>query len=139
MPEYVGVPPQFDVAPKTFFGAWTFYVDLVKLTASMDVVTDFKPGFDGEIVKLCFVTATPQVDANKAATLKMQIGDNDVTGGLISLITTGTDTLGELTGGTDVVSGNGFVATDVITVRATVSVAFTQGMGTLWVLYAGKL
>lgn len=136
--EYVGVPPQFDVPPKRFYGAWIFYVNMTSFAATANVLTTFKPGFAGRLYKTYFVAHTPQVAGGAIVDISFLISGRAVNGGTIALITTGADLLGELTTGTALRSGNGFDTDDTITALATVTAAFNALVGSLWILYEGK-
>ena len=61
----------------------TIPVKLANL-ADGDVVTTFTPGFAGTIEKMDFVVTDPATTPDKLATLNLEIGTTDVTGGVVA-------------------------------------------------------
>lgn len=112
-------------------------IELAAVTAAGDVVTTYTPGFAGVIEKVDFVTTNPATTADKLATLNLEIGTTDVTGGVVSLTSaTGgaTLTLGKVTAGTAVTANNVFDAEDTISVEASSVTAFSEGAGVLLIV-----
>lgn len=105
--------------------------------ANGDIVTTYTPGFAGVIEKVTFVTTDPATTGDKAATLNLEIGTTNLTGGVVSLTSAaggGTLTLGKLTEGTAVTANNVFGASDTISVEASSVTAFVEGEGVLLVV-----
>lgn len=127
-----------------FHGSWQFYCDLNYITAAGDVVTDFTPGFAGSIKKVYFVTGTTVVStAAKAAALNVEIGTNNLVGGVVSLSSVvGSETcnvIGKVTDGTAITGKNSFSKTDTISIEAAAVTRFSEGDGTIVVEYEGKV
>ena len=109
-------------------------VKLAAVKADGDVVTAFTPGFAGTIEKISFVVTDPATTADKAATLNLEIGTTDVTGGEVSLTTTACGTLGKVTDATAITGNNAFKDDDTISVEATNVTAFAEGEGALLIV-----
>jgi predicted RecA/RadA family phage recombinase len=104
--------------------------------ADADIVTSFTPGFAGRIEKFAYVCHTPNVDAEKASTLNLEIGTVDVTGGVLALTSAKLTPLGKVSASTDITAKNVFTATDTISIEAASTVAFTAGTGALVITYS---
>jgi hypothetical protein len=96
-----------------------------------DVVTEWTPGFAGKILGFDFITTVVASTAAKAATLNLEIGTTNVTGGLIALTTAGCDTLGKVVAGSAITGTNTFTAADTISIEGSLVTAFSQGEGVL--------
>ena len=108
-------------------------VKLAKL-ANGDIVTTYTPGFAGVIEKISFVTTDPATTAAKAATLNLEIGTTNLTGGSLALTTAACDTLGKVTDASAVTANNTFGASDTISVEAASVTAFVEGEGVLLIV-----
>lgn len=125
-----GAPATGTVADRSIL---TIPVKLAKL-ANGDIVTTFTPGFAGTIEKISFVVTDPATTPDKAATLNLEIGTTDVTGGVLSLTTTACGTLGKVTDATAITGNNAFEDDDTISVEATNVTAFVEGEGALLIV-----
>jgi hypothetical protein len=105
-----------------------FHVEL-PLVANGDVVTDFAPGFAGEIVDDQFVVTDPVTTAAKAASFNLQINGVDVTGGVIATTSANATPLGKVIPGTAVTAANTFTAEDTISVVASGVTTYVEGEG----------
>lgn len=105
-------------------------VDLAKVAASGDLVTNYIPGIVGKIKKISFLCTEAGVGVNAAITFNMEVNAVNVTGGVVSLAVANT-LLGAVLNGTDITADNTFVATDSISIKAVVATAFTSGKGCL--------
>jgi hypothetical protein len=99
--------------------------------ANGDVLTNFTPGFPGRIVSVAFAIFDPVTTASKAATLNLEIGTVNLTGGVISLTSANCTPLGAVIAGTAITANNTFGATDTISVEASSVTAFVEGEGVL--------
>lgn len=106
-------------------------VEFSQITAAMDAVTAFTPGFAGTIIKMDLLTTVPVTTAAKAATLTPYIGAVAVTGGVVGLTSVNATPLGKVVAGSAVSAANAFGATDTISIKATNVTAFTEGKGVL--------
>lgn len=108
----------------------TIPVVLSKVSAA-DVVTEYIPGFAGTIEKISFIVTDPVTTAAKAATLNLEIGTTNLTGGALALTSANCTPLGKVIDGTAITGNNSFGATDKISVEASSVTAFVEGQGVL--------
>jgi hypothetical protein len=111
----------------------TFHIELAAITGAGDVVTGYTPGFAGEILSVAFVVDNPVTTAAKAASLNLEIGTTNVTGGVVALTSANCTPNGAVVAGTAVTAANVFDADDTISVEAASVTAFAEGSGTLLV------
>lgn len=117
-------PPTSDVMELTF------PIDLVGIT-NADVLTNYTPGFDGDIIGFDFVVNKPVTTGSKTAALNLEIGTTDVTGGVLTITSAAATPLGKVISATDITADNSFTATDTISIEATAVTAFVEGTGSL--------
>lgn len=97
-----------------------------------DIVTDFIPGFVGEIAKISFITGDPAVTAAKTASISASIEGTAVTGGALALTSANCGARGAVVDASAITGNNSFDATEKITITAgNVVAAFGEGTGTL--------
>lgn len=101
--------------------------------ANGDVLTAWTPGFSGKIVKVEFAVTVPVTTAAKAATLNLEIGTTNLTGGVVSLTSANCTPLGAVIAGTAVTAANSFGPTDTLSVEAASVTTFVEGAGVLLV------
>jgi hypothetical protein len=108
----------------------------VKLSkvANGDILTQFTPGFPGQIVKVSFAVTDPVTTADKAATLNLEINSTDVSGGVLSLTSASCGTLGAVVNATAITGNNVFDADDAISIEASGVTAFAEGEGVLLIV-----
>ena len=99
--------------------------------ANGDIVITLTPGFAGEIVDIDFVTTVVASTADKLATLNLEIGTTDLTGGTVALTTAACDTLGKVVAAAAITALNAFGAADTISVEASSVTTFIEGEGVL--------
>lgn len=99
--------------------------------SAADMVTSFVPGFAGRILKVCYVAGVVASTASKAASLNLEIGSTDVTGGVVALTTANCNTKGATVEGSAITANNVFSETDSISVEASSVTAFVEGSGVL--------
>lgn len=109
----------------------SFPVNLASITGTQDVVTGFTPGYAGEILSVAFLVNVPVTTAAKLATLNVEIGATDLTGGVVALTSANCTPMGAIVAGTAVTAANVFAATDTISVEASAVTAFAEGSGTV--------
>lgn len=102
--------------------------------ASGDLLTQFMPGFPGRIVKASFAVSDPVTTADKSATLNLQIGSTDVSGGVLTLTSASCGTLGAVVNATAITGNNVFDADDTISIEASNVTAFAEGEGVLLIV-----
>lgn len=99
--------------------------------ANGDVLTNYTPGYKFKLLSATFAVTSPVTTAAKAATLNLEIGTTDVTGGVIALTSANSTPLGALVAGTSITAANTGTSTDTISVEASNVTAFAEGEGML--------
>lgn len=110
-----------------------FPVNLASITTAMDVVTDFRPGVEGTIEDLSWVQNAPVTTASKLATLNVEIGTTDLTGGTVALTSAACTPMGKVIQGAAITGNNTLTRDSKISVEASSVTAFAEGSGTLFV------
>lgn len=110
-----------------------FPINLAGVTAA-DVLTNFTPGFAGDIVGFKFVTNVPATTGSKLATFNLEVNATDVTGGVIALTTVLANTLGKITDATAITGNATFDDDDTISIEATSVTAFSEGQGSFHIM-----
>lgn len=123
---------QFDQVDGNDVVVLEFPIELASV-ANGDVVTDYRPGFDGTIEDVSFVTNKPVTTAAKLATLNLEIGATNLTGGVVALTSATVTPQGKIIAGTAITGNNAFKRGDAISVEASAVTAFVEGSGTLMV------
>lgn len=103
---------------------------LSKVSAA-DVLTDYTPGYKFKVLGVSFAVTSPVTTGGKGATLNLEIGSTNVTGGAIALTSANSGTLGAVIAGSSVTAANTGTATDTLSVEASSVTAFTEGEGVL--------
>jgi hypothetical protein len=110
----------------------TLPITLAAITGAGDVVTEIRPGVDGVIENVEFVVTSPVTTAAKAATLNLEIGTTDVTGGTIALTSAAATPLGKvITSAAAPSAGNTLTKASKLSVEASSVTAFAEGTGYL--------
>lgn len=109
----------------------TFNLPLVGITGNGDVVTNYTPGFRFKVLSVDFAVTKVVSTAAKAATLNLEIGSTNVTGGAVALTSANCTPLGALVAGSAITAANIGSATDTLSVEAASVTAFAEGDGTL--------
>jgi hypothetical protein len=122
---------QFDTARNEEVVILSIPVALAGVTAA-DVLTSFTPGFAGRIIDWNFAVTTAATTALKAATLNLEVGTTNATGGTIALTSANCTPLGAVVAKADAfTAGTTFGAADTISVEAASVTAFAEGAGVL--------
>jgi hypothetical protein len=108
-------------------------VNLAAISGAGDVVTEIRPGIAGTIEAVEFLVTERATTASKAATLNLEIGTTDVTGGALALTTTNCGTLGASVAGTTITANNTLTRDSLLSVEAASVTAFSEGRGVLLV------
>lgn len=111
----------------------TFPVNLVAIGGNVDVVTDYSPGMAGVIESVAWIQGTPVTTAARLATLNLEIGTTDVTGGVIALTSALATPLGKVIPGTAITANNVLTPDSKISIEATGVTAFAEGSGAVQV------
>jgi len=99
--------------------------------ADGDVLTEFTPGFAGRVKAVDFAVGVPVTTGSKAATLNLEIGTTDLTGGVVELTSANCTPLGKIVAGSAITDGAAFTDSDSISVEASSVTAFAEGDGYL--------
>lgn len=108
-------------------------LSLVGITGNGDVITTYTPGYKFKILAVDFRVTKVVTTAAKAATLNLEIGTTDLTGGVVALTSANCTPLGAAVAGTAVTAANTGSATDHFSVEAASVTAFAEGDGVLFV------
>lgn len=106
-------------------------VKLAAITGAGDVLTNFRPGIAGTIEYVQFAVTSPVTTAAKAASLNLEIGATNVTGGVVALTSANATPLGAVIAGTAITGANTLTKDDAISVEAASVTAFAEGEGVL--------
>jgi len=129
--------PAGAVANKVY-GTLTFPITNTKL-ANGDIIVAYTPGFAGTIEKWAYVVHDPVTTADDAATLNLEIGTTDVTGGAIALTSALCTPIGKVIAAAAITAANVFSATDTISVDASAVTSFAEGTGSIVITYSQAL
>jgi hypothetical protein len=122
--------PSATIAPGT--GVQTVAIPIILASlANGDVLTNYTPGYKFKLLSASVAVSKPATTAAKAATLNLEIGTTDVTGGVVALTSANSTPLGALVAGTAITALNTGSATDTISVEASAVTAFAEGEGFL--------
>jgi len=95
--------------------------------ATGDVLTTYTPGFAGTIVKVSAAVIEPTTDVDADATINLEIGTTNLTGGVVTLSDANMTPLGTVVDGTAITAANVFTASDTISIETVVTNAFSDG------------
>lgn len=104
------------------------YINLAEITAT-DLLTNYVPGFAFKILGFDFAVQKAVTTASKAATLNLEIGTTNVTGGVVSLTSAACTPQGVVVAGTPITAGSTGTASDSISIEASSVTAFVEGSG----------
>lgn len=107
----------------------SFPITLASITGAMDVVTNYTPGYKFKLLSASFAVAVPVTTGAKLATLNLEIGTTNVTGGEIALTSANCTPLGALVAGAAITAANTGSSADAISIEASAVTAFVEGSG----------
>lgn len=107
-----------------------FPINLAAVSAA-DVVTEFRPGINGVIEHASFVVTQPVTTAAKLATLNLEIGTTNVTGGTIALTSANCTPLGAIVEAAAITAAATLTKESKLSVEAASVTAFVEGEGIL--------
>lgn len=110
-----------------------FFVNLADIAAG-DVLTNYVPGYAFRLEKHDFRVAKAVSTAAKLASLNLEIGIVDVTGGVIALTSANCTPAGNPVAGTPITALNTGTKIDSFSIEAAAVTAFAEGTG--WILVA---
>lgn len=108
-------------------------ITLANITGAGDVLTTRSLGFNGTITAIEFAVTTAVTTGGKAATLNVEIGTTNLTGGTVALDSTNCTPLGKVIASAAITAANTFVAADTLSVEAASVTAFAEGAGVLYI------
>lgn len=106
-----------------------FYIEAAAL-ANGDVLTEYVPGYKFKLLSFDARCAKPVTTGGKAATLNLEIGTTNVTGGSVAL--SGTYVQGAAQAGSAITAANTGSASDSLSIEAASVTTFTEGA--FWLL-----
>ena len=106
-------------------------ITLAQITGAGDVVTDYVPGHAGKIISISAVVTQVVTTGSKLASLNMEIGSTNLTGGVVALTSANCTPLGVKVAGSSVTAANTFTAADTLSIEAASVTAFVEGEITL--------
>lgn len=99
-------------------------------TSAIDLLTAYTPGYAFKILGFDFVTTIAGTGSGASQVFNLEIGTTDVTGGVLTVTLSSTDTIGKVTAGTAVTAANTGTSTDTISIEMAASgTVFTAGSG----------
>lgn len=104
-----------------------FYMPLAEIAATGDLLTNYIPGYAFKILAVDVRVLKAATTAAKLATLNMEIGTTDLTGGVVALTSANCTPAGVAVAGTAVTAGNVGTATDSFSIEASGVTAFVEG------------
>lgn len=108
-----------------------FFVNLATL-ANGDILTEYAPGYRFKVLSVDFRVHTAATTGSKLATLNLEIGTTNLTGGAVALTSANCTPAGAAVAGSAVTAANVGSASDVLSVEAASVTAFVEGNG--WLL-----
>lgn len=109
-----------------------FFMPLASMAANGDLLTNYVPGYKFKILSVDYQVCKPATTASKAATLNLEIGTTNVTGGVVALTSANCTPAGVAVAGTAVTAANTGSAADTISIEAASVTVFVEGDG--WLL-----
>jgi len=108
-----------------------FYFAMATDIATGDLLTNYIPGHAFKILSVDWRQAKAVTTAAKLATINLEIGTTDLTGGVVSLTSALCTPAGVAVAGTAITAGNVGTATDSFSIEASAVTAFSEGAGWL--------
>ncbi len=99
--------------------------------ANGDVLTEYTPGYAFKVLSASVAVTKVVTTAAKAATLNLEIGTTNLTGGVIALTSANCTPLGAVVAGTSITAANTGTASDTISIEASSVTAFVEGEAVL--------
>lgn len=110
----------------------TFPFPTMTTIAAGDMVTSFKPGFDGYITHVEWVQYAAVTTAGDGMDLNLEIGTTDLTGGVVALTSAACTPIGKIIHGSRITANNRLTKDDLVSVEAAAGAgAFAEGSGAL--------
>lgn len=104
-----------------------FYMPLAEIAASGDLLTNYVPGYAFKILSVDARVLKPATTAAKLASLNLEIGTTDLTGGVVALTSANATPAGVAVAGTAITAGNVGTASDSFSIEASGVTAFVEG------------
>lgn len=110
-----------------------FFFNLAEIAANGDLLTNYTIGHRFAIVGVDFQVCKPVTTAAKLASINLEIGTTDLTGGVVALTSALATPAGKQVAGSAVTAANTGTSTDTISIEASGVTAFSEGSGWLMV------
>lgn len=108
-------------------------INLASITGAGDVLTTYTPGYKFKLLSADFAVTVPVTTGSKAATLNLEIGTTNVTGGEVALTSANCTPLGVVVAGSAITAANTGASNATISVEAASVTAFVEGEGVLYI------
>lgn len=109
-----------------------FFFNLAEITATGDLLTNYTIGHRFAIVGVDFHVCKAATTAAKLATINLEIGSTNLTGGVVSLTSANCTPIGAAVAGTAITAANTGTSTDTLSIECSAVTAFVEGSG--WLL-----
>lgn len=109
-----------------------FFLNLASIAGNGDLLTNYTPGYKFKILSVDFRVCKAVTTGSKAATLNLEIGTTDLTGGVVALTSANCTPAGAAVAGSAVTAANTGSSSDTISIEASSVTAFVEGDG--WLL-----
>lgn len=129
------VPVEYEIPKNAAYSVMCIPVVAMTSITDADVVTNFTPGFVGQIVRTFWIQGTVVTTGGKGTTLNFEINVVNLVGGVITLTSALCTPLGAVINGTAVSGSNKFDRDDTISVEATSTTAFSEGAGFIYIVF----
>jgi len=108
------------------YGTWIYRTTLAGI-ANGDLITNWTPGFAGTLVSLHAFVYVAATTAAKAATLNLEIGATNTTGGALALTSANMTPKGAVVNASAITAANVFTNVDTISLEASGVTTFIEG------------
>jgi hypothetical protein len=109
------------------FFKWVIPVTLAQITGAGDVLSAMEMSFSGTITNIDAYVTSAVTTAAKAATINLEIGTTNLTGGAVALTSANCTPLGAKVAGSAITAGGSFNSGDTMSIEAASVTAFAEG------------
>lgn len=103
------------------------HITLAQIAGAGDVLTNYTPGYKFKLLSVSAAVDKVVTTGAKAASLNLEIGAVDVTGGVVALTSANCTPLGALVAGSAITAANTGSSSDTISIEAASVTAFVEG------------
>jgi hypothetical protein len=109
------------------FFKWSFPITLAQITGAGDVLSAMELAFAGTITNIDAYVTSAVTTGSKAATLNLEIGSTNLTGGTVALTSANCTPLGAKIAGAAITGAASFSSGDTLSIEAASVTAFAEG------------